>query len=1715
MKRGVSCLTEGFRDGLALHTTGTPYWMAPEVITCSPSAQEGAETLSPGYSMPCDIWSVGITAIELAEGFPPYLLEKTPMNAMMLIVKNKPPSLNMSKETLPRTWSSKFKEFLAQLLNKDPKARPTIAQVSKHSFLTSASSKKGLAELKTLCRSLYPNRDDEIEIEWRPAANAANAANPFANTAAPAAQKADDPKQKLAVIEAENITNLSDLPETSEDAIVSILEGRFNLNHVFTNVGNILISCNPFKKLGIFSERYQRNFMDPATLSANQPHIYTLALRAYSDYVFSGKSQSCVISGISGAGKTESAKQFIRHVVALSTGELVGESDVPLVQKLMAMSHILEAFGNAKTQQNSNSSRFGQYLSMKLDSSNKVHAAHLSTYLLEKSRVVSQGEGEQNYHVFYYMLATSGRSEELTEGLELKEGAVFKYLAGGILEEEQLFKSFEDLTTSMRKMGFGDPTLKSLFIALATSLHVGQIGFTERADGSLVVATRETLATIGNLLRLADASIEAHLCSTTTVTRGEQITIQLNQEMAEDTRDALAKSIYCRLFAWIVQEMNVHLSAESDDKQIQDGVIGVLDIFGFESQKCNSFEQLCINAANEQLHHFFNEHIFKWELKELEEEGMSLANISYSNNQSLLDLMFGRPVGFLSLLDEESFFPKATTESLLQKLQKNFKKSPDLEIMRGGHVTDFSIKHFAGKVTYSGKGFLSKNRDVFSENFQTLLSNSPNAFLAMLFTAEATVNGTYRFDLAKAAAITKSQAPVGTRKKSRMASNRFSRKTSSEGKPVIQTHKDKYNMKKSVKRYERKAKKANQGTKKITLAMQFKSSLAELMTKVMATSPHFVRCIKPNTSKVAGRFDRTVVSEQLRSTGVLETVRIRRQGYAIRLGFGDFLAAYGVLLPSAVLLADNKEKMQPQSACQAILENIIKAPADQDQATAWVIGRSRVLMKHDCSEILKVHMRHWTESAVKCQRFFRRHALRSLLQRRREARKAHYQRMIEDEVPALTSSMLEGFIQNIAEEIFEGSKKEVAAHEQLLGQIADIEVSTIINTFINTTVADIALASYKEETLAEQAAADEVRLAEQNELEEEQKRLKESLQAASANNARTADERAQSSTAVNSKSRLDPLRATDDNSPPEPTPRPSLVSPLTSPLTSPFKKYITGYRAGLDVADESQEAGVLPPTVRTTRKERRKARKARKKETRRTKKAKRVEKMHAKQQAAAEAAVEAAEDSADFGSADTDNLLEAKSRKRRRFSGITKIGGMLKRLAQGVKGTRPTAEERVRTHIHEHLHAPVQSDTAYSAVNPAIQEWESPLQPFSMEEYDTLDQNLCGYDELPENIEHLNRYQNVLANFRTRVPIRPTQDNPEGYINANFVSGFDGTPKVYIAAQGPKPETIYHFWQMIWECDARAIIMVTGLEEAGRTKCARYWPNVRYNPEMRCGDLQLNDINIAVIGGYRKNSYITSKLRVQRGSEVREIRHFWYDTWPDHGVPNETWPVAAMLRGVRAWSNEPEKPWVVHCSAGIGRTGTFIGIDQGMHQLMQSKEVNVNAICHNLRQHRGGMVQHGEQAIFMHTCLETFAVRIAERMEQMRSDPNGPNEDTPGDAAKRGSSRLGMLYPSDHPQTADTEAVLAHALQRADVFATDKVHKSQVHVDEGEEDRIPSWRAAQLARNKEKVHHRLQRAQLSASDSPKVARAQTKLVVQLSHQSDIENLVDSLAVDSL
>ncbi|XP_068923381.1 unconventional myosin-IXa isoform X8 [Petaurus breviceps papuanus] len=539
--------------------------------------------------------------------------------------------------------------------------------------------------------------------------------------------------------------DLCSLPDLNEKTLLENLRNRFKQEKIYTYVGSILIVINPFKFLPIYNPKYVKMY-DNHQLGKLEPHIYAVADVAYHAMLQRRKNQCIVISGESGSGKTQSTNFLIHHLTALSQKGFASGVE----QIILGAGPVLEAFGNAKTAHNNNSSRFGKFIQVNYQETGTVRGAYVEKYLLEKSRLVYQEHNERNYHVFYYLLA--GASEEERAAFHLKQPEEYHYLNQmtkkplrqswddyyydsepdcSTVDGEDLKHDFERLQLAMEMVGFLPKTRRQIFSLLSAILHLGNISYKKKTyrDDSIDICNPEVLPIVSELLEVKEEMLFEALVTRKTVTVGEKLILPYKQAEAVTVRNSMAKSLYSALFDWIVFRINHALLNTKDlEESTKTLSIGVLDIFGFEDYESNSFEQFCINFANERLQHYFNQHIFKLEQEEYRTEGISWHNIDYIDNSGCINLISKKPTGLLHLLDEESNFPQATNQTLLDKFKRQHEGNSYIEFPAVMEPA-FIIKHYAGKVKYGVKDFREKNTDHMRPDIVALLRSSKNAFI--------------------------------------------------------------------------------------------------------------------------------------------------------------------------------------------------------------------------------------------------------------------------------------------------------------------------------------------------------------------------------------------------------------------------------------------------------------------------------------------------------------------------------------------------------------------------------------------------------------------------------------------------------------------------------------------------------------------------------------------------------------------------------------------------------------------------------------------------------------------------------------------------------------------------------------------------------------------------------------------------------------------------
>ncbi|KAI9317670.1 P-loop containing nucleoside triphosphate hydrolase protein [Dichotomocladium elegans] len=667
----------------------------------------------------------------------------------------------------------------------------------------------------------------------------------------------------------DDLTNLSHL---NEPAVLNTIRTRYLQHLIYTYSGIVLIAVNPFDRVSLYEPDIIQQYSGKRR-GELEPHLFAIAEDAYRCMIREQTNQTIVVSGESGAGKTVSAKYIMRYFATADDQESEGKRKktsggmTEVEEQILATNPIMEAFGNAKTTRNDNSSRFGKYIEIQFDDGANIIGAKIRTYLLERSRLIFQPQTERNYHIFYQLCAGAPLSEK--KEYELDDYTAFHYLnqsGTGTIPNVDDAAEFEITQRALSTVGLSVQLQWKIFRLLAALLHIGNIQIGGRGDAVLSESDR-SLQTASKLMGINPAEFRKWIVRKQIVTRSEKIVTNLTPAQAQVVKDSVAKYVYANLFEWLVGVINDSLSCPDRDQIAT--FIGVLDIYGFEHFKKNSFEQFCINYANEKLQQQFNQHVFKLEQEEYIREEINWSFIEFSDNQKCIELIEAR-MGILSLLDEESRLPAGTDQAFCQKLYDNFDTPEYRPYFKKPRFSNksFTISHYAHDVEYTAENFLDKNKDTVPDEHLNLLQSSEFDFLT---------------DVLDKAAAANPPPPVENKRMSMMF-------------------------------------------RKPTLGSIFKLSLINLMDTIGQTNVHYIRCIKPNEAKVAWTFEANMVLAQLRACGVLETIRISCAGYPSRWSFEEFADRYYALVPSKHW--DNRETLDIPKLCSTILDFSIK---DRDQ----------------------------------------------------------------------------------------------------------------------------------------------------------------------------------------------------------------------------------------------------------------------------------------------------------------------------------------------------------------------------------------------------------------------------------------------------------------------------------------------------------------------------------------------------------------------------------------------------------------------------------------------------------------------------------------------------------------------------------------------------------------------------------------------------------------
>ncbi|XP_067672768.1 myosin heavy chain, non-muscle-like isoform X5 [Haliotis asinina] len=665
-----------------------------------------------------------------------------------------------------------------------------------------------------------------------------------------------DDVQKMNPPKFNKVEDMAELTCLNEASVLHNLKDRYYSGLIYTYSGLFCVVVNPYKKLPIYTDKVIELYKGKKRHEV-PPHVFAIADTAYRSMLQDREDQSILCTGESGAGKTENTKKVIQYLAYVAASNRTQRSSVSnlhvpnkefnlgeLENQLLQANPILEAFGNAKTIKNDNSSRFGKFIRINFDSSGYISGANIETYLLEKSRAVRQAENERSFHMFYQYL--NGATPQQRKEFLLEDIRNYAYLTNGHMPVSGIddVMEFRNTIEAMTIMGINAEDQSAVFRVVSAVLLFGNMQFKAERNSDQATLPDNTVAQKAcHLLGLPVTAITQAFLKPKIKVGRDYVTKAQTKAQVEFAVEAISKALYERMFKWIVSRINRSL-----DRTKRQGAsfIGILDIAGFEIFKMNSFEQLCINYTNEKLQQLFNHTMFILEQEEYQREGIEWKFIDFGLDlQPTIDLL-EKPMGILALLDEECWFPKATDKTFVEKLIAQHTGHPKFHKPDFRADADFSLVHYAGRVDYQAANWLLKNMDPLNENVVSLMQASSDTFVASIW-KDAEIVG-----MGAAAAV---DTMFGSRTRKGMFR---------------------------------------------TVGQLYKEQLAKLMATLRNTNPNFVRCIIPNHEKKAGKIDSPLVLEQLRCNGVLEGIRICRQGFPNRILFQEFRQRYEILTPNAI-----------------------------------------------------------------------------------------------------------------------------------------------------------------------------------------------------------------------------------------------------------------------------------------------------------------------------------------------------------------------------------------------------------------------------------------------------------------------------------------------------------------------------------------------------------------------------------------------------------------------------------------------------------------------------------------------------------------------------------------------------------------------------------------------------------------------------------------------
>ncbi|XP_046822290.1 neither inactivation nor afterpotential protein C isoform X2 [Vespa crabro] len=881
---------------------GSPNWMAPEVVT---SKTGGSDS---GYGSRVDVWAIGIMAIELADGRPPFQ-DMHPTRALFQIVRNPPPTLYRQSN-----WSQNFNDFISECLEKNPDNRPFMAEIIEHPFLAELPENDYLLtqEIKALAMDVL----EKGKAGRQPEAIVRKNLLKTHQTNPPEAMFTED---------------LAALEVLTEDAILDELQERLQQGHFHTFVGDILLILNPNEDYDIYGAQDHTKYQCKSR-SDNAPHIYSIADSAYQDVLHNEEPQHILFAGESNSGKTTNMLHAIEHLMFL------GKSLQDTGARLMKALKVIHVFSNAATPLNPNSTRCVLQTQTTYGSSGKASGAIFWLYQLEKWRVSTRDKNQSNFHIFYYFYDGLDAAGKLRQ-YNLPSGRRMRYLRIGEKgnERKRSFKVRNDPDGNVTRFGVMKENLKimemeeyfdTMWKILAAILLLGEIRFVEDSNGEAEMDSNETANKVAELLGLDQKKFSWALINYCLIRKGAAIRKKHTCEEAREARDVLANTIYQRFVDWLINMMNLKFTVTRTlfgDKYS----ISVLDLFGFECFAVNRIEQLFVNTTNEQMQCHYNQRIFAWEMQEQEEEDIKVQKFHFYDNKDAIDRLMEKDNGLFRIIDDAS--------RQLQDVQYIFEKIK--QEIQGTHIKqisshEFTIAHYTGKLVYDASEISEKNRDFVPPEMIETLRHSSFDVVKDMFTNKLTKAGNLTIVVDK----------QKTEEEKKMPKSKWG--------AIIQE-----NIK--LRKYNTASKGQYSQTRKMrTCAATFRSTSLEILKSLLVGGGnggiHFVRCIRADLEGIPQGFYRDVVRQQIRALAVLDTAKARQRGYPYRITFQEFLRRYKFL---AFDFDENVEITKDN--CRLLLVRL--------KMEGWIIGKTKVFLKYYNEEYLSRLYETQVKKIVKVQ----------------------------------------------------------------------------------------------------------------------------------------------------------------------------------------------------------------------------------------------------------------------------------------------------------------------------------------------------------------------------------------------------------------------------------------------------------------------------------------------------------------------------------------------------------------------------------------------------------------------------------------------------------------------------------------------------------------------------------------------------------------------------